>query len=216
MSTPTPCIHDYDLNWDVNNPSEPDEILCANVANVVSWVLKHKMRLIMRPKMVNINFTIIPDQYDEDDNVQRVLGFARCGPVPEEGRAPNNVDISVDINQSHLEVTRTAVHEMCHAVQMFEKRLYNSRIGTGKDGIINIWQGRAFSTRKMKYENWPWEVEARKMETEWIREYMAWAEEEARKAREKFEAEQAELERQQAEAEALAARGGVEELEFEA
>lgn len=187
----TPCIHEWEPEW--QSSKEVDEALSISVGNAVEWALCHKMRLIMRPKIVKVVFREIPDEYRSADSdvLSKVFGMARPGFVPQEGMSPAEVEIHININQTTEQACHTAFHEMAHAKQMFEKRLSFSTIGDGAEGQLHLWNGRAFSTRLMPYEELPWEVEAEKVAREWRKDYLEYV---AKAAREAAEQAQRDLE----------------------
>lgn len=184
-----PCIHSWDCEW--QSPKDVDEALSLSIHNAMEWVLCHKMRLIMRPKSINVVFREIPDEYRSADSdiLTKVYGMARSGHVPQEGMSPAEVEIHININQTAEQGCHTLFHEMVHAKQMFEKRLSYSTIGDGIEGQLHMWMGRAFSTRLMPYEEWPWEVEAEKIAREWRKEYLEYAAQAAQNAADKAKRE---------------------------
>jgi hypothetical protein len=61
-------------------------------------------------------------------------------------------------------------HELQHAKQAFENKLLYSFI-PGKKPLA-LWNGKAFSTRYIKYEDWPWEIEARKVANDMLNQFL--------------------------------------------
>ena len=196
-----PCIHKYDTEWSSSQPV--NDALAMNVFNVCEWVLTHKFRTIMRPKFVNVVFCEIPDEYvdDQGDLMRTVYGYCRPGHTPQEGMSPAEVQINININQSPEMACHTTLHELVHAMQIFKRKLWFSTIGGGTAGQLHMWEGRAFSTRLMPYEELPWEVEAETIAKQWRKEFLEWAVAKAKEAQERAKREAEAAAAQEAEVE---------------
>lgn len=144
----------YTTLWTHPTPAKID--LCSLAIEVCEFAMKNMFNHINSNKTIQVLLDL-PSKIDTDGTTP--LGC--CTNNANEGVIPGIVTIHVSPYQKHEEFINTLFHELTHALQIFEGRLSSSRIRHGDNPTIRLWNKRAFSTRLIAYEEWPWEVEAR-------------------------------------------------------
>lgn len=160
-------IHDYTPEWKSSREYDPQASL--TVCRACEVGIKHLFDgIIKRPKNVLIQLTEIPLEADDGSDTlpAQVYGVCHQPYLPKEGMVPSDLVIDIHIHQGYEAMAETVLHELVHAQQIFTGQLGLSRIGSGENGYLKMWKGRAFSKRLMAYNNWPWEVEARQVAAE--------------------------------------------------
>lgn len=74
--------------------------------------------------------------------------------------------IKVRVGASIKHTLNTVAHELMHAHQSYSGRLVCGFIDP--ETTIEIWEGKAFSTKVIQYKDHPWEIEANKVADEFM------------------------------------------------
>lgn len=154
--------------WMVKD-TEPDQEVCLVALRATKFAREFMFNDMQLVRSITIDLDVppplVPDT--EDDLCRERIGT--CEPMNNEYKK-TSLHIVCSPLQKPLVFIDCLFHELQHAKQAFENRLLHSTIPGKKP--LSLWQGKAFSTRLIEYEDWPWEIEARKVADEMLHKFL--------------------------------------------
>ena len=150
----------------------------------ITWAAtsdKHELSVLLvkeaLPIAISNIFHVVNDQFKGPTSTQINFIDPRADAVEGCIEAPVLTTVDTDINKLSLSITTgqplastltTLLHELQHCAQVYTGKLKTCYQDPESNMII--WKGKAFSTRLIDYEDYPWEIEAEKVANDVFKE----------------------------------------------
>ena len=155
-------VHMCNVSW--MSSSEKDEEIMRAISDLAAHYITDF--LYHDPKIRHTTTTSI-QLCDSIETATEYEAYGVCHiPVQMEMKKTNRLLIQVQITEDLHQMLHTLAHELTHAKQSYRGDLICGFLDP--QSTIHIWKGKAFSTRVIGYDNWPWEVEANKVASEYM------------------------------------------------